>query len=240
MLTFDYFDRVYCIHLPNPGRRKAMQAELDRLGIRNVEYVHARPPAAGFRMTNMRRAGGPEFGANLSHVKAVLRAVADGAERPLFLEDDVVFRLDAATLLATALAELPAWDVLYMGGHPRETVSRFSPSLVKVGRFSFAEAYAISRKALLPFLEMWTDRIAGNDAMYDFILGEFAASHESYCVYPLLCCQPTASCKTGPHSSQCGCGSWGYWPYLYLVHTPCPFPLRFGDAHVIARSATLV
>lgn len=190
MSIFDFFDRVYVIHLPNPERLALMQAELARVGIAGAQFIHANPPRYLFEMSNMRRAPAAEFGANLSHLKAVMRAVADGAERPLFLEDDVVFNPDAETLLTTSLASLPAdWDVLYLGGHPREPVTRTGRGLVKVGRFSFAEAYALNRKALLPFIEMWVDRIGAYDAMYDFILGEFADGNHGYCVFPLVCWQ---------------------------------------------------
>lgn len=190
MSVFDYFDRAYCVHLPNPERRAGMVKQFEAAGIKRAEFVHAETPRSPFSISNMRRCPPREFGANLSHIKAVVRAIADGAERALFVEDDIVF-LHPEARLGPALAELPAdWDVLYLGGHPRSNVQRFSPHLVKVGTFCFAEAYALSRKALLAFHDFWCDRIGQHDALYDIVLGEFAATTRGFCVVPLVTEQP--------------------------------------------------
>lgn len=178
------FDRVYVVHLPHPARRTAIDTELARMGLQ-ATFLHAKPPGK-IGLTNMRRNPAVEFGIALSHVKALVRALDDGAECPLFLEDDIQFRCDA-TRLREVFAELPErWSVLYLGGHPRGPVTRATKSLVKVSTFSFAEAYAINRKALRPFLDYWLDRIGQPQAMYDFVLGEFAGKHDGYCAYPLL------------------------------------------------------
>jgi hypothetical protein len=161
------FDRVYVINLP--PRETALE------GTR----IYAKPPCGGFVMNNMRRNARAEFGVNLSHIKAIVRAIWDGAERPLFLEDDVEF-----------IGEIPSlpldFDVLYLGGHPRSPTRPYSDGVVRVGTFSFAEAYSLSRKALLPFYEFWCDRIGQKQAMYDFILGEFACNHIGYACHPVV------------------------------------------------------
>lgn len=185
-MSFDSFDRVYVIHLPNAERRGAMDAQLRRLGL-CATYVHATPPCGAFTMSNMRRAPRGEFGANLSHLKALLRATNDGAAAPLFLEDDVVFRPGAEEALSRALTDLPSdWDVLYLGGHPRSKATRVAPGLYRVGTFSCAEAYAVRGPALPRLTEFWCDRVGQPQAMYDFILGEFAAAHRGYALHPVL------------------------------------------------------
>lgn len=194
MISFDYFDSVYVIHLPNPERRAAMEGQLAGVGIRTAQFVYAAPPMPGFTMSNMRRAPAGEFGANMSHIKAVVHAIADGAERPLFVEDDIVFADNAVERMARVAEELPEnWDVLYMGGHPRgiaPQIKAYSDNLKRVGTFSFAESYAINRPALLRFYDYWSDRIGRVGAMYDFILGEFASRNNGFCVHPLLTSQP--------------------------------------------------
>lgn len=162
-----------------------MDAELARMGLA-ATFVYAMPPHWTFSVGNMRRNPRIEFALSLSHIKAVMHALADGAERPLFLEDDVVFTAGPERLTEVAAELPPEWDILYLGGHPREPVRPVSHSLVKVGTFSFAEAYALNGKALRPFLDFWLDRIGQPHAMYDFILGEFAAERNGYCAYPLL------------------------------------------------------
>ena len=187
----DYFDRVYCIHYPDSKRRKKIEIEFKRVGIASVQYVYAERPAMGFSISNMRRAPLTEFAVNLSHIKAVVCAIADGAKRPVFFEDDVIFRDGANEILAKALKALPEdWGVLYMGGHPCEKVKRLSDNLVKVQRFSFAESYAINGHVLESYLHFWLDRIGQPKAMYDFILSGFAEANNGYCVYPVLTHQP--------------------------------------------------
>jgi hypothetical protein len=181
------FDKVYCVHLPNPERRAAMDAELARMGL-VAEYVHAKAPARGFTMSNMRRNPAAEFGCALSHIKAILRAEDDGV-RPLIIEDDVRF-------LSPPTFDLPAdWQICYLGGHPRSDVQRVSESLVRVGTFSFAEAYVLRNP--LRFLEFWTDQAGQPDAMIDLILGRYAALGGGYCTYPLLTHQPAGYSQIG-------------------------------------------
>jgi hypothetical protein len=180
------FDRVYVVHLPNPERRAAMDAELARLGL-EAEYVHAKPPR-GFTMSNMRRNPAAEFGCALSHIKAIVRAAAEG-QRPLIIEDDVRF-------VGLPQLDLPAdWELLYLGGHPRSDVQRASDTLVRVGTFSFAEAYVLRNP--LRFLEFWTDQAGQPDAMIDLILGRYAALGGGYCTYPLLTHQPAGYSQIG-------------------------------------------
>ena len=189
-MSFSYFDRVYVVSLPNVERRARMSEQLASLGV-TPEYVYAEPPDRGFTMTNMRRNPSAEFGASLSHIKAIVHAIAHGVERPLFLEDDVEFADGAEVRLGVALQALPAdWSVLYMGGHPRSPATMVSHALAKVGTFSFAESYALSRNALLKFFDFWCHRIGQPNAMFDIVLGEYAAAHGGYCVYPLLTHQP--------------------------------------------------
>jgi len=193
----NYFDRVYCIHYPDPARREAIEKEFAKVGIEDVQYVYAKRPGIvpggrPFHITNMRRAPAAEFAVNLSHVKAVAHAIAEGAKRPVFFEDDIVFRDDANEILTKALEALPEdWNVLYMGGHPCEPVERLSDHLVKVNRFSFAEAYAINGCSTDHYLDFWLDNIGQPQAMYDFILSRFAQENNGYCVYPVLTSQPT-------------------------------------------------
>lgn len=171
------FDRIYCIHLPNAERRRLIESQIA------AEFVHAKPPAPGFTMSNMRRNPRAEFGANLSHIAAIVKAIKDGAKRPLFIEDDIVFRAGYKERLAE---ELPDWDVLYLGGHPREKAEIVSEGLAKVGKFSCAEAYSIRGDRLADFHQFWCDRVGQPNAMFDFILGEFAAANRAFCFYPVL------------------------------------------------------
>ena len=173
-----------------------MKAQFKRIGVASrVQYVHANPPPKGFSISNMRRSPRGEFGVNLSQIKAVVQAISDGAQRPLFFEDDVIFHENTLNLLTTSLRDLPDnWDILYMGGHPTGPIfnpqaTKFSETLAEVGKFSFADSYAFNEGRAKQFFDMWCNRITNKDAMYDFILGDFAKKKNAFCTYPLLCNQ---------------------------------------------------
>jgi len=187
---------VYVIHLPNAERKAKIAAELERVGFENVTYVHAREPVQGFTMSNMRRNPRGEFGCSLSHLKAIAYA-ARFPHRPmsLFIEDDVVFADDFDPL---ALLKVPThYRVTYLGGHPRGPVEKVSDTLVKIGPWSCAEAYLMSQVSALEFLQFWCDRAGQPNAMFDFILGEFAAIGDSYAFYPQLTHQPVGWSQIG-------------------------------------------
>jgi len=208
-MSFDYFDRVYCVHLPNPARRKAIERQFQRVNIKNVEYIHAQPPAPGFHMSNMRRAPAGEFGCSLSHIKAAVHAVADGAKCPLFLEDDVIFSHDAAERMRAIIADLdlfPYWDILYFGGHPRGPCEVVTDNLAQISTFSFAESYAIPGRSLTAWLDFWFDRVGQPKAMVDIILGEFADMHNGLAAYPTITHQPDGISQiTWRHDSKGSC-----------------------------------
>ena len=187
MLTLNHFDRSYCIHFPNDDRRKAVKKQFERVGV-SPQYVHARKPWYKFNVTNMRRNPPIEFACNMSHIKAVMQSFGD--KRPIFFEDDVVFSDDWRQHLDSALNIIPDdWDVLYLGGHPREPVERVDGCLYQVKTFSCAEAYAFNNGAQRRFADFWCDRIAKENGMYDFILGDFAAENNAYAVYPTITMQ---------------------------------------------------
>ena len=162
-----------------------MEAEFRRLGLEHVQYVHAAVPEhAG---NNFRRNMTAEFGANLSHIKAVVRAIDDGAVCPLFIEDDIVFKSE--------IPLPPEYDVLYLGGHPREPVSEYGDGLYRVGTFSCAEAYSLSNPR--EFFDFWCDRIGKKNAMFDFILGEYAKQGLGLAYYPTITEQPPGHSQIG-------------------------------------------
>jgi hypothetical protein len=110
------FDRIAIINLPERhDRRRAVTRELDRCGVAvdgvRVRFVDAiRPDGPGdFPSTGAR-------GCFLSHLKTLRQAQADGVQRLLVLEDDVMFTpaLAQAEHLAPALAQ-GGWQLAYPG-----------------------------------------------------------------------------------------------------------------------------
>ncbi len=190
--SFDFFDQIYCIHLPKEKERKNLiDIEFQKLNvIDKVTFIHADPPSADFQISNMKRSPRGEFGCNMSQIKAVVHSISLNAKTPLFLEDDVVFDKQANKILNQAVDQLPSdWDILYLGGHPRGPAQKVSSSLAKVSRFSFSVSRPLPRSTLLTFFDEWTNRVSKPTAPYDFILGNFAEKCNAYCVYPIICKQ---------------------------------------------------
>ena len=177
---------VYCIHLPDAERKAHIEAELARVGLTDVTYIHAREPFQGFQCSNMRRNPRGEFGCALSHLKAISRAIQDGCFEALFLEDDIVFT--TAPIRPDFLRwRLPGdWRIAYLGGHPRGPARRVADGLVQISTFACTEGYLLSRRAMHEFLQFWCDRAGQPNAMIDFILGEYAAQGGGYAFYPTL------------------------------------------------------
>ena len=211
-MWLDYFDKVYCIHLPNDKRREAIEKQFAEVGVTGVTYIHAEPPAKDFTMNNMRRNSRMEFGCSLSHIKAAVHAIKDGAQRPIFFEDDVTFRAGTLESMSQVLKELPLnWDVLYLGGHPRSPAQMISENLARVGTFSFAESYAIRGEVLMDWFSFWCSYTGQPNAMVDMILGKFADQHNGFCVYPLITYQPPGISQiSGKHDDKSGCLNKGW------------------------------
>jgi GR25 family glycosyltransferase involved in LPS biosynthesis len=111
MNYWHWFDWVFCISHPITERKDDMTVRLASIGLFAPQFVYAARPKS-LVMSNMRRNPSTEFGCNLSHIKAVGRAVEVQAKRALFLEDDVVFSDGAETILRSAIEALPEdWDV---------------------------------------------------------------------------------------------------------------------------------
>jgi len=184
--------KVFVVSLPNPGRRTAITAELEKHGYGDVQFIHAQEPAQGFSMTNMRRNARGEFGCSLSHLKAISTAIAQDVEQALFIEDDIVFR-------RYDWFEMPEdWRVFYYGGHPRGPLKKVSEFVYEISNgFSCAEAYVLNRESMREFMSFWCDRAGQPNAMFDIILGEFAAQGGGYALYPTMTHQPPGYSQIG-------------------------------------------
>jgi len=184
--------RVYVISLENPERRSAISMELQKAGYGDVEFISAQEPVKGFTMSNMRRNPLGEFGCALSHLKAISTAIQQDVDKALFIEDDIVFR-------RYDYFEWPEdWQVMYYGGHPRGPVTQVSEFVYEIsGGFSCAEAYVMNRDSMRDFIPFWCDRAGQPNAMFDFILGEFAAQGGGYALYPTMTHQPPGYSQIG-------------------------------------------
>jgi hypothetical protein len=105
MNSFEYFDKIYCINLPSrTDRWDGAVSGFTELGIENMVLkvdgiVHEEP--------------------NIGHNNAVLDVIndakANGYEKILLLEDDVIFEDNALEILSGVTNQIPEnWDLLYL------------------------------------------------------------------------------------------------------------------------------
>ena len=124
-----------------------------------------------------------------------MQAFFDDQYSALFVEDDIEFVEGGVERFCRA-TDNSYTDLLYLGGHPRAPVVEMKcegivEGIVKAGLWSCAEAYYMRRYTMRDFLQFWVDRAGQPNAMFDFILGEFAAiQEEAYAMYPPATHQP--------------------------------------------------
>lgn len=196
-----FFDAVYIINLPSRADRRAEIAEqLARIGSKIDQgkvHLHSasRPETAG---------GFPTVGAHgcfLSHLSVLKRAVAEGRERILILEDDVDFAPDFIPAARRLLGDSKVADgsVLYLGflqARPPIPSHEAGWSLLDKGT-AIVGAHMVSfdRRSLelaIPYLEAMLERSPGDqlggpmhvDGAYNW----FRRNHEG--VRTMLCIPP--------------------------------------------------
>jgi len=188
---FDFFEKIYCVNLPRSSDRwKAVSKVFQQVGIaERVERIWANPPSQDFKMSTFEYPPG-EFGVCLSQAKALVHAIHAGVDNFLLLEDDIDFVPGGIERLSQAILELPSdWDMFYLGGNPREKLTKVSPNLSKTGFFYGGFAYAIRRKAMLEIYDQHLNFVTQKfpNSAYDFSLATYAKHHNAYCMDPYIC-----------------------------------------------------
>lgn len=120
-MIWNYFDKIYCINL---------ESRKDRWDSSLTEFNSAGIQAERF---NAYEGDNKHLAFNKSQHECLKKALADGCQTFLILEDDVEFK--SFSHLKSALSELPEeWDMLYLGANLiGSDVMRFKPP-AKVGQ----------------------------------------------------------------------------------------------------------
>jgi GR25 family glycosyltransferase involved in LPS biosynthesis len=192
MNGFDYFDSIYCINLPEDvERKKEISIQFDKLNILNkIKWKYAQRPSNNWSANNYNFNG--EFGVNMSQLKALIDGATNNPKNGVIIfEDDVWFLDNTNEILTACVKQLPTdWDVLYLGGTPKEKMIKFSTNIMKVNKFISAMAYAVSAKAIAELCMYYTDRLAVPfpDACCDKILNDFIVekNHNAYACFPAI------------------------------------------------------
>jgi len=109
-MIFDYFDKIYCINLPDATERwKLTKGEFKSIGLTNVKRMDGIYDPDGY------------IGCNKAHVSVFKDAKANGYEKILIFEDDVHFLEYAVSNLEKSISDIePDWDLFYLGGYLRK------------------------------------------------------------------------------------------------------------------------
>tara|TARA_B100001094_G_C18157461_1_gene787293 strand:+ start:1085 stop:1816 length:732 start_codon:yes stop_codon:yes gene_type:complete len=190
---FGFFDHIYCISLPrSEQRRQFTSAHFKELGIENkVEWIFAEPPSGDFSKTNFKKAG--ILGCSLSHMRAIYDSVSNMYSNCLILEDDVFFSEDYFNRMNIGLSELSDdWDILYLGGSPKDKLIPISSQLSKPKNMLGTIAYAINSEHQKRILQQYFKKITSN--------------------FPANCADNIA------HSLNNKCNSYTFNPYICETH----------------------
>ncbi|MFO1067863.1 MAG: hypothetical protein U1E14_04985 [Geminicoccaceae bacterium] len=182
---WSFLDAVYCISLQErPDRAAGAAAELHRVGLcRLATFLRpARHPRKGI------------VGCWESHRLVGMRALEEGQQRVLILEDDVRFDagIDAATTtrIRAALATLPGdWQIFFLGHWPLRAWF-VAPGVLRT-RSGCAHAYIASPR-LLRWLRdhPWSKRgAATNPLVGRGIDAAYACLSATYALYPMIAVQ---------------------------------------------------
>lgn len=186
---FDYFDKIYCINLPDSEDRKELATEeFRKVGIDDrVEFIYATPPHESTKCTPLKFPKG-EIGVSLSQIKAVVHAIDANANNVLIFEDDFTFIDSELKRIKSCIQELPEdWDVFFLGGHPIAQMMPFSMNLLKTRMFVQANAYAINSHKFVELYDMVMDNLTIHP--YDWCTGKMAAHGKGYTASPPICVQ---------------------------------------------------
>lgn len=165
-----YFDRIVCISLRRrDDRREELAENISQINggwpLRNIEYFDAIDgrictPPHGWT------GGSGAWGCMQSHRQVLERAVMDGVERILVLEDDVGFYPNFAADLASFLARVPAdWEQIMLGGERRAELQmeHVADDIICISHVERTHAYALQGDAILALYHHWISTIGHCD-----------------------------------------------------------------------------
>jgi len=179
-MNWEYFDRIFCINLPNrTDRRTLAQAEFDVMGVR--------PEWASAIQCDDGRLG-------LQHTLLGIFTRNRDARNILIFEDDVQFINDPIRTLQLVLEDLPKFDLLYFGGNVMGGRVQVTPNLNRITRTLAAHAICYNRSVFDRYIDH-LDRIVTQDCISchadisDVFLTTIQDDGHSFMVNPIIATQ---------------------------------------------------
>lgn len=163
--------KKYIINLAHRFDRKAaMDAQIEKFGIKNYEYFPAVHHHVGWK------------GATISHLNAIRKAKEDNLPYVIIMEDDCVF---SSKFNKVYMLPLKDWDMFYYGANHLEGKP------IKVDGDLYKCTYATSAMCYVVRNNMY-DKILDTvklDKPHDVYYAEMHKSINAYCVLPNLAWQ---------------------------------------------------
>lgn len=187
-MWFDNYD-ICCINLEEDLERKnSMIEKFANFQIKS-NFISANRPDSQWKSTNYQYTG--EFGVTLSQLKCLINYVDTSKDGVVIFEDDATFSEDMNDRVNQAISELPDdYDILYLGGAPREKLKYYSKNLCIVGDFTQAVGYIVNKKSIKDLCMYFTDRMGRlfPDACCDNIINDFIKVNgkKGYTIYPFV------------------------------------------------------
>jgi hypothetical protein len=127
--------------------------------------------------------GGGAWGCMQSHRQILERAIMDGVDRLLVLEDDACFPPSFPAGVARFLADVPAdWDQLMLGGQHIAPPAPVRPGVVRCANCQRTHAYAVRGRYMRALYRRW----CGSSGHCDHVMGPFQAGYRVYAPDPFL------------------------------------------------------
>lgn len=200
---FDFFDRIYCINLPErTDKWQQCLEEFTKLGIQNkiikfnaIKFVGELPEQ--LRWINIRACG-----CTASHREIIKICNNENVKNVLVLEDDVEFHNDPIKNLSLSINELKNidWDIFYLGMNVtdekfKEPLERITPNLLKIKSALTTHAIAYNSSAFKPILDHIPEGLeiinwqARNESYDGFFMRYFLSQNKAFCTNEYLATQ---------------------------------------------------
>jgi GR25 family glycosyltransferase involved in LPS biosynthesis len=174
------FDKIYCISLTErTDRRATAMAQFEAVGLSSrVEFVIVD-----------RHPTDCEQGCYESHMTCMKKGLAEGVERMLIFEDDIIFDRFSDGLLERARDFClwhTGWHMLFLGCMVKASCRTSYPAIRKIKFRSLTHAYAIHRRFAEKLVQRPWRQIPYDDFLRDL------KDREIYALYPSIAFQSNA------------------------------------------------
>ncbi len=128
--------------------------------------------------------GSAVWGCFQSHRQMLERALRDGNQSLLILEDDAVLCEGFREKALKFAADVPDdWEFLWLGGQHMKPPIKVKPGIVQATHIDRMHAYAVRGRGLVELYKYWSEWHSGH---CDWALSQWVSQFKTYCAYPWI------------------------------------------------------